>query len=275
MTAREPRGVGVEGSLGPDTVSDLAALAERLGYGSFWFNVFGPTVEPYACLARALQATREIDIGVGLFPLDRFPAADIAARLSALGVASSRAIIGVAGGQIREGLLKLSREAVSLLHRELPGSRVALAGYGPKVLELGGRIGDVMLANWLTPERMHWFVTHTAKGAREAGRPTPPIYLYHRAATGAGAAERLRAELAQYRRFPVHQKHQADMGNPEQIGVAADQQADIAAQLRPYGPGCRIVLRPLPRDGADPGEWRALLAFFAPGASAARPPAGA
>lgn len=257
------RGVGIEGAIGPQAVAEMAALAEELGYRSFWLNVFGK-VEPYECLKLALAHTKAIEIGVGLFPLDKHPADEIVARLRDSGIVPARTILGVAGGQMKQGLLQATADAIKLLHRSLPGCRVAAGGYGPKMLELGGREADVILANWLTPDRLQWFIDGVKAGSDQAGRAVPPIYLYHRCAAGSDALKRLEAEIQDYRRFPVHLKHQESMGNPRHIGVAASTRTEIEPQLAPYQGRCRVVLKPLAHDSTNLDELRELLRFFAP-----------
>jgi alkanesulfonate monooxygenase SsuD/methylene tetrahydromethanopterin reductase-like flavin-dependent oxidoreductase (luciferase family) len=225
------RGIGIEGSIGPDAAAELAELAERRGYESFWINVVGAGVDPIGCLRQILARTSAIEIGVGLFPLDAYPAVSLAPRLAAIGTSNRRIIVGVAGGQIRQGLLRVTADAVARLRAALPACRIATGGYGPKMLELGGRVADVVLGNWLTPQRLAWLIDNVEAGAREAARTPPPVYLYHRSACGEDAVARLSRELADY---------------------------------RPYAGRCKIVLKPLPRDIADLGEWRSLIRFFAP-----------
>jgi alkanesulfonate monooxygenase SsuD/methylene tetrahydromethanopterin reductase-like flavin-dependent oxidoreductase (luciferase family) len=257
------RGIGLEGAIGPPAIAEMARLAEQLGYRSFWLNVLGK-VEPFECLEQAIARTETIEVGVGLFPLDKHPADEIVARLQHGGIAVSRTILGIAGGQMKQGMLQATADAIGRLHRALPGCRVAAGGYGPKMLALGGREADAILANWSTAERLQWFVDGVKAGSDVAGRAMPPIYLYHRSAAGSDAVQRLEAELREYRRYPAHLKHQQAMGNPRYIGVAAATREDIEPQLAPYAGRCNIVLKPLARDNADLDELRDLLRFFAP-----------
>lgn len=264
MSALPVRGVGIEGAIGPERVAEFAALAESLGYGSFWLNVLGADVQPCEALRRAVERTSRIEIGVGVFPIDKYPADQIAARLRDAGVSKPRVIIGLAGGQMKQGLLRATEDAIALLRDALPGCRIATGGYGPNTLALGGRLSDVILGNWLVPERLQWLVDGVKAGSDKAGRPMPPIYLYYRAAAGADAIARLKAELQEYRRYPVHLKHQESMGNPAWIGVAATGKQEIDRQLAPFAGRCSVVLKPLPHNAADLDELRSLLRFFAP-----------
>ena len=266
MAAALPRGVGIDGSIGPQAVAELAALAESRGYGSFWINIGGREVDAIESLRLALERTKTIEIASGVFPLDAWPAAGIASRLQAQAMNTPRLIVGVGAGQIREGVVALTEDAIRSIRAAAPQTRVCTAGYGPRIQDAGGRLADVVLANWMTPERLDWMTALVKAGADNAGRAMPPIYLYHRAAAGPDAAARIRAEMAAYSRYPVHAKHQSAMGNPNLIGVSASTPADIDAQLAPYGDRCRIVLKPLPRDIRDVAEWRSLIEFFRPAA---------
>jgi alkanesulfonate monooxygenase SsuD/methylene tetrahydromethanopterin reductase-like flavin-dependent oxidoreductase (luciferase family) len=266
MATKLPRGVGIDGSIGPQAVAELAALAESRGYGSFWINVGGRDVDSIESLRLVLERTKTIEIAAGVFPLDAWPAAGIASRLQAQTMNTPRLIVGVGAGQIREGVVALTESAIRVLRAAAPRTRICTAGYGPRIQDTGGRLADVVLANWMTPERLDWMIALVKAGADSARRAMPPIYLYHRAATGADAAARIGAEMAAYSRYPVHAKHQAAMGDPDLIGVAAATPREIDAQLSPYGDRCRVVLKPLPRDIRDVAEWRSLIEFFRPGA---------
>ncbi len=257
------RGIGVEGALGSDVVASLAELAEETRYGNFWFNVRSPEVDHIGMLRLAERRTRAIEVGAGVFPLDEYPANELGRNLNSRGVSSPRLIIGIGAGQVREGALRLVEEGVAELRAAVPGLRIAIGAIGENMMRLAGRIADAVLLNWLTPDRLMWARDQIASGAGP-GRPLPALYLYHRAVRGAGAAVRIQAEMAQYRKFPHHRRHQAAMGNPELIGIAAGDPREVDAQLQPYLGSCIPVLRPLPADRTDASEWQSLTRFFAP-----------
>jgi alkanesulfonate monooxygenase SsuD/methylene tetrahydromethanopterin reductase-like flavin-dependent oxidoreductase (luciferase family) len=164
------------------------------------------------------------------------------------------------------GVISLVENAIKTLRETVPHCRICTAGYGPRIQQLGGRLADVVLANWMTPDRLDWLIEQVGNSAAIASRAVPPIYLYHRAAVGADAVARLRDELAVYGRYPVHRQHQVEMGNPEWIGVVSTEPADVEQQLVPYRERCRIVLKPLPHEIASIEEWRSLIRFFRPAA---------
>jgi len=266
MTAA-PIGVGVDGTLPSDWIAAFANLAEASGYGSFWYSVRPGPVDPFVTLRGVVERTDRVPIGISAFPLDAYPAADVARRLADARLALERIIVGVAAGQAKRGALHLVEGGVAALRAALPGARVGVGAIGPQMLALAGRVGDAVLVNWLTPERLAWSREQVASGARGAGRLTPDLYLYHRAARGADGLARIQAEMAIYRQWPVHKRHQAAMGRPSLIGVAADDPTDVAQHLGPYLSECTLILRPLPGDVHDKDEWESLIQFFAPGAA--------
>jgi hypothetical protein len=77
------RGIGVHGALGAQATAELAMLAESCGYGSFWLNVVGREPDVIESVRLAVARTHDIEIGVGVFPLDLFPAEELGARLEA------------------------------------------------------------------------------------------------------------------------------------------------------------------------------------------------
>jgi probable F420-dependent oxidoreductase len=54
---------------------------------------------------------------------------------------------------------------------------VWVAGYGPKVLELAGRIGDGVILQFADPDLIEWCVSFVKKGAEAAGRDPRKIEI--------------------------------------------------------------------------------------------------
>ena len=245
-------------------MAGLAQLAEDHGYQSFWFNLRAGATDPFSALKAITEQTKAIEVGIGVFPLDAYSAEEIARKIKDQGLSSSRIILGLASGKIVKGGLHAIESAAAHLRVEVPACRIAIGGYGPKVLSLAGGMANVALGNWLTPERLSWVRQQVAIGASLVGRQAPDVYLYHRAAQGDSARARLSEELTNYRKYPVHQRHQQNMGNPAMIGIAANSRMDIELQLQPYRDLCLPVLKLLPEDGSDVAEWETLVRFFRP-----------
>lgn len=258
------RGVGVDGHLGPEAIAELAVLAEACGYGSFWINV--NTREENAVRAFDLSAsrTKSMEIAIGVFPLDRYTPDEIAQDVKAAGLSDPRFIFGVGAGRTPSGRLGVDRRGVAALREASPKSRVAIGGYGPQVLGLAGEIADAVNLNWMTPNGLAGVTETIRAGAERARKPLPQLYLYHRAAQGPDAAQILVEEVVKYRTSPAQMRHQAAMGNPAWVGVAAETRADIEAQLTPYQGAATMVMKPKPPNRGDLPEWRRLIEFFAP-----------
>jgi len=259
----ERRGVGVSGELGPAAIADLAVLAEDSGYDNFWINVNGRDQDPVGLVTAAAKRTK-FEIGVGVFPLDRYLAEEVAEDVAAAGLSDPRFILCISSGRATTGVLDLDRRGVEALRKASPKSRVGIGGYGPKVLALSGAVADAVNINWMTPERVLWATEQVKAGAQQAGRPMPALYLYHRVAQGPGAADIIADELRRYRSNPVQVKHQATMGDPHFIGIAAMTRDEIPAQLAPYHGICIPVIKPKPADPSDVADWKRLVKFFSP-----------
>ena len=54
---------------------------------------------------------------------------------------------------------------------------VWVAGYGPKVLELAGRIADGVILQFADPDLIEWCVSFVKKGAETAGRDSSKIEI--------------------------------------------------------------------------------------------------
>jgi probable F420-dependent oxidoreductase len=54
---------------------------------------------------------------------------------------------------------------------------VWVAGYGPKVLELAGRVGDGVILQFADPDLIEWCVSFVKKGAKAAGRDASKIEI--------------------------------------------------------------------------------------------------
>ncbi len=252
MTGR--LGFGIAAALGPSVAGDVAGEVERLGYTTMWTNdgAGGPGL---ALVAAAQRSTRVMRAGVGVIPCDLRGAPEIARTIAALGIDSSRAIVGLGSGRA-EHPVEAVRAAVTDLRALLaPGSTIAIAALGPRMCRLAGEIADVVLLNWMTPERILWARERIAEGARRGDRKGGPrVASYVRVAIGADASERLAAEAGRYARIPQYGRSFAAMAvGPVTVGIAALAADEVAPALAPYRNVLdETVVRALPStDDAD------------------------
>ena len=223
------QGFAVFAGTTPVVVRACAREAEALGYASFWVNYPGK-IDGLAVLASAAAETRRIALGVGVVPLPtRGPESIAEGARAALPL--GRLLLGV--GSPNPGSLARVRAGVEVLRRELPAStRIVVAALGPKMCRLAGEVADGVLLNWLTPGHARLSAEWVRAGAVAAGRTSPTLYAYVRAALGTAAMGRLREEGARYAAIPAYGAHFERMGvEPVQTTIAAETPAALQAGL--------------------------------------------
>jgi alkanesulfonate monooxygenase SsuD/methylene tetrahydromethanopterin reductase-like flavin-dependent oxidoreductase (luciferase family) len=239
------RGFGVAAGLDPEVARPLAARCAELGYDSLWSNDH-PGAKGLGTLAEFAAEAPELDLGVAVIALDRTPPEQIAADVERFGVDPARLWLGVGAGFSEKPLTRM-RESLPELREALPGARLVLAAMGPKMCALAGASYDGAFFNWMTPEFAAAARARVEKGAREAGRETPPVFGYVRTALGADAAERLAKEESFYRDLHKgYRDHFDRLGEPEgTVGVAAPDVRAVRAALASYTALDTVVVRGL------------------------------
>jgi 5,10-methylenetetrahydromethanopterin reductase len=207
--------------------------------------------EALATLAGFAAVTSRIRLGPGVLPItSRAP------TLAAMGAATvheasgGRFVLGVGAGQRRSGAVELVREYVRQVRAALRGEVVSskgpfpvkgfrigldpgpepvpvwLAALGPRMVGLAGEIGDGVLLNWCTPERVAKAREELARGAERSGRDPAEVTVavYVRACLGheeGHALEALAPAAAEYARFPNYARQFAMIGLGEHARAAA------------------------------------------------------
>jgi alkanesulfonate monooxygenase SsuD/methylene tetrahydromethanopterin reductase-like flavin-dependent oxidoreductase (luciferase family) len=209
--AATPRGFGISTSVAPEVVTETAKEVEALGYSALWTNN-PPGQDGLQNLRIASKVTERIQLGVGVIPFQRHPAAEIVER-TGVGTPESlpldRLLLGV--GSANPGAITRVRENIAAL-REALDCHIYLAALGPQMCRLAGEIADGVLFNWLTPD----FARHQAdlvrEGAEKAGRPTPRLVTYVRVALGPDGHAKLQSEANRYGQNPAYAAHFERMG---------------------------------------------------------------
>jgi alkanesulfonate monooxygenase SsuD/methylene tetrahydromethanopterin reductase-like flavin-dependent oxidoreductase (luciferase family) len=255
------RGFIASGALPLAELTELAAGAEQLGYAAFWTTVLAGHHDPAALIEAAAADTKSIPLGLGLVPLDAFPAAAVGRSLLAGPVPPERIVCALGVGLHRVGAAEFWRQGATAFRRTAPQIRLAVGSYGPRVLRAGGAVADAVLLNWMTPKRARWALERFAEGATGAGRdPSPPLYVI----VNAGFEQaQLDSTLAEYAKAPYHRRHQEQVGDGEPLGIVVERPAGIGAQLDPWSWAMPLVN---PIGAGSAAERRELQQLSAPSA---------
>jgi alkanesulfonate monooxygenase SsuD/methylene tetrahydromethanopterin reductase-like flavin-dependent oxidoreductase (luciferase family) len=244
------RGLGVTAGLDTRLARDLAAHCEHLGYDALWSND-EPGSPGLKMLAHLAAGAPQLELGVGVLPIDRHEPAQIAAEITRLRLDPTRLWIGVGSGQLRTPMSRI-KCAVAELRDLLPDrARIVLAAMRPRMCQLGGAIADGVLLNWMLPAQAAEARRWVQEGASQAGRAAPIVAMYVRVAIGPDALQRLQAEETKYRNInQAHRRHFDAMGvSLGSVGIAAVTRAETLDGLAPYHaaldlPIARLVASP-------------------------------
>ncbi len=231
MSAVGSLGLGVDAGLAPGVARALAVRCAELGYGSLWTND-EPAAPGLETLAHFAAGAPQLDLGVGVLPVDQHPPAKIATDVARLDLDPARLWIGVGSGRLRPQLAPL-REAVAELRDLLPAARIMVGAMGPNLCRLAGELADGALFNWMVPAHAARAGGWVDEGAVAAGRAAPITALYVRVAVGRDAPTRLRDEEGRYRRLAA--AHFDSMNVPVgSVGLSGPARPDVVEGLAPY-----------------------------------------
>ena len=203
------RGFGVAGALPAELIRELAPAAEAAGYHTFWVNDT-PHGDGLAALRAAADVTATVQLGVGVIPLDRQPAEDIARRVVDLGLPQERLLVGVGSGRQHGGLARV-RDGARLLTEQL-AAVIVIGALGPKMCALAGQRADGVLLNWLTAEYV-----------------APSAAIVDQAAAEAGAAPAPHPRVRAHRLWPGSRRSPGTGGEPLR------QRSGLCGELRAHG----------------------------------------
>ena len=244
------RGLGITAGLDPRLARDLAVRCEDLGYHSLWSND-EPACPGLEVLGHFAAGAPQLELGVGVLPVDRYRPAHIAAEISRIGLDPAKLWIGVGSGQLHAPL-DVMRRAIAELRDLLPnGTRIVLAAMRPRMCALGGGIADAVLVNWMLPAQAAEARRWVQEGAAKAGRAAPIVAAYVRVAIGPDSLQRLQVAESMYRYInEAHRQHFNAMDVPlGSVGVAAATRTEAVDKLAPYHAALDL---PIARLVADP-----------------------
>ena len=236
------RALGIDAGLEAGLARELAARCQGLGYHSLWSND-APEAPGLETLAHFAAGAPELDLGVGVLPLQRYEPASIAADVERFGLDPGRLWLGIGSGTLQPQIEPL-RRATAALRDLLPDARIVIAAMRPRLCRLGGEIADGVLLNWMLPDGAARGRGWVHEGAAEAGREPPVVASYVRTAVGPGAQERLDAVEGRYRTLtPGQQRHFEAMDVPlGSVGVVGENGDGVAEQLAAYTPALDLTI---------------------------------
>jgi len=228
-------------------VIDLVEIAEGVGFGAFWKGESNST-DPLVLISAAASRTKTIKLGTAIYHIyGRSPVTlgiqsatlqDLSGGrlLLGLGVAN-KSIAGWHGG-VFDRPLKRAREYVEIVRKVAAGERVEyegeiyqtgkrfqlswkpshpnvpiyLAGLGPQMTKLVGKIADGVVINMATPAKIREIAARVREGAREAGRDPSKIEIIAKSRVSLNPDRALvRSRLRQVLTFYNIADHYSDM----------------------------------------------------------------
>ena len=221
-------GITLKPDLSVERIVGLTRQAEQAGFEYGWiFDSHVLWKEPYPLLALMANATRAMRLG----PCVTNPAVrDLTVTASLFAtlnlISGGRMELGIGRGDSSRRVLgkkpvtptELERAVVTF--RELTAGRevqyegqparlswatgsppVWIAGYGPKVLSLAGRIADGVILQFADPDLIAWCLGFVRQGAKEAGRDPKAVEVM--AAAPVWVSDDLKIARDRVRWFPA------------------------------------------------------------------------
>ena len=196
---------------------DLTRRAEAAGFGYGWmFDSHVLWREPYPLLTLMAGATATMRLGTCVTnPATREPTVTASALATLNEISGGRMDLGIGRGDSARRVLgkpptsmAVLEEAALVIRDLAEGGRVEyegtwleldwapahdvplwIAGYGPKAMELAGRIADGVMLQLADPDLIRWFVSQVHDAARAAGRDPATIRVMAAAPAHVGDLE--------------------------------------------------------------------------------------
>lgn len=250
-------------------VTEIARLAEDLGYDDLWIPDQSFHHDPFLLLARCAEVTSSIRLGVAVTnPTTRHPVQIARAAATLAELSDGRFVLGLGAGNRSRVLPALGlptdltperiAEAIDVCRELLRGERVSSVGgtvsldgvvletdriphvpifvgsRGPRVLRLAGAKADgVFVEAMFTPAGLDYAVEEVRRGGREAGRGTDPEIVAWQAiklSTTLAAADDRR-----YRRWAAVLMRTTRPRVLERLGIGADTVRSVLQALEASG----------------------------------------
>jgi hypothetical protein len=196
------RGFGIDAGLPLDMALEVANLAERAGYGSFWVNG-SPHDGALNIIEGALERT-ELDVGVGVFPLTKISADELVTQVIDRDLPQNRLWLGI-GSNRKPGALEEVRRAAHTI-REALDVTVTTGAVGPKMLALAAEVADAVILTWSLAAEVEQARGILYEAAQGSGREVPTVVSFIRCGLLPQAEDAIAERAAVYESIPHYQK---------------------------------------------------------------------
>jgi len=205
-------------------VPGLIELAEQVGFGAFWKGESNST-DPIVMLSAVASRTRKIKLGTAIYHIyGRSPVTlgiqaatlqDLSGGRLLLGLGVANIVRKVAAGERveYEGEIYQTGKRFQLSWKpSFPNLPVYLAGLGPQMTKLVGKISDGVFINMATPAKVKEIAERVREGAKEAGRDPSKIEIIAKSRVSLNPDKSLaRSKLRQVLTFYNIADHYSDM----------------------------------------------------------------
>ncbi len=228
-------------------IVELVEMAEAVGFGAFWKGESNST-DPVVLLSAIASRTKTIKLGTAIYHIyGRSPVTlgiqaatlqDLSGGRLLLGLGVANKAIAAWHGGVFDRPLRRAREYIEIVRKVGAGERVEyeggtyqtgkrfqlswkpahpqfpvyLAGLGPQMTKLVGRISDGVFINMATPDKIREIAGRVRDGAREAGRDPSKIEIIAKARVSLNKDLSLaRSKLRQVLTFYNLADHYSDM----------------------------------------------------------------
>ena len=228
-------------------VVELAELAEAVGFGAFWKGESNST-DPIVLLSAIAGRTKTIKLGTAIYHIyGRSPVTlgvqgatiqDLSDGRLLLGLGVANKAIAAWHGGVFDRPLRRAREYVDIVRKVAAGERVEyegeiyqtgkrfqlswkphhpifpiyMAGLGPQMTKLVGKIADGVFINMATPAKVREIADRVRAGAKEAGRDPSKIEIIAKSRVSLNPDKKIaRSRLRQVLTFYNLADHYSDM----------------------------------------------------------------
>jgi 5,10-methylenetetrahydromethanopterin reductase len=177
----------------------LTYIIGELGFSGVWLSEHPHNRSSFITASSLLNKASRVWVGLGVvnpYTINPFVIAQLAASLTEVAPNRIKIAIGAGDKTTLESIgierikpLEKIREAVTIIRQLLTKKKIAtdrihgrldfnprssvpiyIGAQGPKMLQLGGEIGDGVLVNYSNPEDLEWAYNEVKKGIEKAGR---------------------------------------------------------------------------------------------------------